>query len=89
MENVTTYVAMGIVTDQDGKVNPPNSRYFTDRNQAERQYHLYCASAATSESAVYTAILMTTEGFILETKTWKHESPTPEPEPEPETVEGE
>ena len=79
MENII-YCAMGIHTE-DGEAKTPSTRYFTDRNQAERQYHLYCAAAAISEYPVDTAILMTVDGFVLESKSWKHDA---QPEPEPE-----
>lgn len=83
----TVYVAMGIQTTTSGP-QQPSVRYFENRNEAERQFHLYCAAAATSyDIPVYTAMLMTTEGFVLEQKAWKHDvqpEPTPEPTPEPE-----
>ena len=84
MINTTTYMTMGIITKQDGTTSQPSVRYFTYRNEAESQYHLYCAAAATSTDAIYTAMLLTTEGFVLEYKTWKHDAPAPEPTPEPE-----
>lgn len=73
MDNTPTYMAMGLITEQNGTIKQPSVRYFTDRNEAERQYHLYCAAACTSSDKIYTAMLMTTEGFILESKTWKHD----------------
>lgn len=79
------YIAMGIHVE-NGQASAPNSRQFTDRNQAERQYHLYCAAAATSNYPSDTAILMTADGFVLETKSWTHEV-APEPEPEEQTEE--
>jgi hypothetical protein len=54
-----------------------NTRQFTDRLQAERQYHLYCAAACTSNYESDTAMLMTAEGFVLEQKTWHHEATEP------------
>ena len=74
------YIAMGIHVE-NGQASTPNSRQFTDRFQAERQYHLYCAAAATSSYPSDTAILMTADGFVLESKSWTHEV-TPEPETE-------
>ena len=81
------YMTMGIHTVDDVP-QTPSTRYHTDRNEAERQYCLYRAAAATSNYPVDTAVLMTIEGFVLESKTYTHE-PTPEPEPEPEQGEGE
>lgn len=80
------YMTMGIHTE-DGVPKTPSTRYHTNRNDAERQYCLYRASAATSSYEVDTAVLMTIEGFVLESKTYMHEAPAPEPEPEPETNE--
>lgn len=78
------YMAMGVHTD-NGTTSQPSVRYFTDRNEAERQYCLYRAAAATSNYETDTAVLMTVEGFQLESKTYHHEpAPAPEPEPEPE-----
>lgn len=82
MDNVI-YIAMGIHVE-NGQASTPNTRQFTDRNQADRQFHLYCAAAATSDYPSDSAILMTAEGFVLESKTWKHEVT-----PEPAEVEGE
>lgn len=74
------YCAMGIHTEEDGP-KTPSVRYFTDRNEAERQYCLYRAAAATSNYPTDTAVLMTVDGFMLESKTYKHE-PATETEPE-------
>ena len=82
MQENVIYCAMGIHTEADGP-KTPSVRYFTDRNEAERQYCLYRAAAAVSEYPVDTAILMTVDGFMLESKTYHHE-PVPEPETESE-----
>ena len=86
----TIYAAIGMHVEAEGP-KTPTVKYFEDQNQAERQYHLFCAAAAISEYPTDTAILMTAEGFVLESKTWKHEAqPAPEPEPEePAEAEGE
>ena len=76
-----TYCAMGIHTEADGP-KQPSVRYFENRNEAERQYCLYRAAAAISSYPVDTAVLMTLDGFVLESKSYTHE---PEPQPEPET----
>ena len=77
MEN-PVYCAMGIHVE-NGQPVTPSTRYFTDRNEAERQYCLYRAAAATSNYERDTAILMTIDGFMLESKTYTHE-PAPEAE---------
>lgn len=81
-ENVI-YCTMGLHTE-NGEPKTPSVRYFDDRNQAERQYCLYRAAAAISNYEIDTAVLMTIEGFVLESKTYTHEvQPEPEPQPEP------
>lgn len=77
------YMTMGIHTE-NGEPKTPSTRYHSDRNEAERQYCLYRAAAATSNYEVDTAVLMTIEGFVIESKTYTH---TPEPTPEPESAE--
>lgn len=67
----TIYIAYGFHV-QDGQASAFNSRQFTDRQQAERQYFLYCAAAATSEYPQDTAVLMTQDGFVIESRTWTH-----------------
>lgn len=75
------YMTMGIHVE-NGVPSTPNTRYHTDRNEAERQYCLYRAAAATSNYEKDTAVLMTVDGFVLETKTYTHGQPEPEAEPE-------
>lgn len=77
------YMTMGIHVE-NGTPSTPSTRYHTDRNEAERQYCLYRAAAAISNYEKDTAILMTADGFVLESKTYTHEPPAPEPEPETE-----
>ena len=76
------YMTMGIHTE-NGTPQTPSTRYHTNRNEAERQYCLYRAAAATSNYEQDTAVFMTIEGEIIESKTYKH-TPAPEPQPEPE-----
>ena len=47
---------------------------FDDRNQAESKYHTILASAAISAVPIHSAMLMTDEGFLLESKCYKHEA---------------
>ena len=60
----------------------PNNRY-GDRAELERQFHLYCASAATNadNNDIDRIEWGTIEGGAIESKMWHHK---PEPEPEPE-----
>lgn len=43
------------------------------RAEAESAYHMILAAAAISTVEVHTAVLMTNEGFMLESKCYKHE----------------
>ena len=63
------YMTMGIHVE-NGVAQTPNTRYHADRNEAERQYCLYRAAAATSSYEQDTAVLMTVDGFVLESKTY-------------------
>ena len=81
---MASYMTMGIHTE-NGQPQTPSTRFHEDRNQAERQYCLYRAAAAISNYEVDTAVLMTVDGFVLESKTYHHEQPEPEPTPETET----
>ena len=66
------YIAMGFHTE-NGAAQAFNSRQFTDRQQAERQFYLYCAAACVSNYPTDTAMLMTADGFVIDRKTWTHE----------------
>lgn len=50
------------------------TKTFEDRLQAESDYHTILASAAISSVPVHSAALMTDEGFMLESKCYKHEA---------------
>jgi len=65
-------MTMGIHTE-DGVAKTPTVKFHTDRQDAEYQYCLFRANAAKSEYAVHTAVLMTIEGFLIESKTYTHE----------------
>lgn len=60
-----------------------------DRQHAESVYHMMLGAAAISAVKTHSVVLMTDEGFVLESKCYKHvpvPEPAPEPEPEPEQV---
>lgn len=61
-----------------------NNRY-GERADMERQFHLYCASAATNadENEFDSIEWGTVEQGVIERKAWNHPAPEPEPE-EPE-----
>lgn len=65
------YCAMAIHVE-NGQASQPAVKYYDDRNQAERQYCLYRAAAATSNYPQDTAILMLVDGAVLESKTYTH-----------------
>lgn len=67
---------------KNGETQPVNNR-FGARADMERQYHLYCASAATNEAGndIDSIEWGTIESGIIERKVWIAE---PEPETEPE-----
>lgn len=74
----TIYIALGFHTE-NGQASTLNTRQFTDRAQAERQFFLYCAAAAVSNYESDTAMLMTADGFVLERRTWQHTPVDTEP----------
>lgn len=60
------------------------------RLKAESKYHEVLASAAVSETAEHSAILISSEGFPVMHQCYKHEIPAetePTPEPEEQTEE--
>ena len=76
MTTNTIFMTMGVHTE-NGVPKTPTVKFHTDRNEAERQYCLFRAAAATSQYEIDTAVLMTIEGFVLESKTYNH-APAPE-----------
>lgn len=70
---------------KNGTPQTINNR-FGERAEMERQYHLYCASAATNADAneIDSIEWGTIEGGIIERKVWQHPVETPD-----EPVEGE
>lgn len=70
---------------KDGAALPINNRFGT-REEMERQFHLYCASACifTEQYDVDSIEWGTVEQGALERKTYYYVAPEPEPETEPE-----
>ena len=59
-----TYIVIELQTNTDGAVS--NLVYsYTDRNQAEQQYHLILSSAAVSQLPTHAAVLLTSDGRML------------------------
>ena len=72
---------------KDGVPVTPNNRY-GERNEMERQFHLYCASACVGTEYEVDAIEWgTIEQGVIERKRYNNPVPAPEPEPEPEEPE--
>ena len=66
----------------------PSAKELED--SAYAKYYEILSRASSSQSPVHGAALMTFEGFMLESKCFKHEpEPEPEPTPEPEDDEEE
>lgn len=70
---------------KNGQPVAPNNRY-GERADMERQFHLYCASAATNadENEVDAVEWGTIEQGALERKRWTWAQPEPEPNEEPD-----
>lgn len=65
---------------KDGVPQTPNNRYGTQK-EMERQYHLYCASACTSEEFDVDSIEWgTLEHGVIEKKVYAKSEPETEPE---------
>ena len=69
---MTNYKTSSWFVDAEGTPSAINSRNHEDRFDAERQYHLYCASAATSEHPVHVALLETIDGKQLKRECYRH-----------------
>ena len=82
---MTKYIVFEIQTYANGTIGTLVNSY-DDRAQAESKMHLVLSAAAVSELPMHSCVLMTNEGFILESKAYKHDIPEPEiiPEPTPE-----
>lgn len=75
-----------VVTEmQNGAINN-NTWAYEDRASAEVKLYQVLSEVVKSPIATHTVMLTTDEGFVIETKCYKHEV---QPEPEPEVTEGE
>ena len=66
------YVVMEIQTNTDDTVGTLVSAY-NDRNEAESAYHRVLSAAAVSLLPVHAAILATTDGGVLESRSYTHD----------------
>lgn len=64
--------------DDTGTAQTPTVKYHDDRFAAERQYHLFCAAAATSEYPIHAATLEMVDGTRLKTECYRHDGTTEE-----------
>lgn len=69
---MTKYIVMEIQTFPEGNITTPSWAYDM-RESAESKYHTVLAAAALSTLPVHAAVLMTSEGYVLETKHYEHE----------------
>ena len=76
---MSKHLVIEIQTFPDGAMSTPTYAYDSQLS-AEAKYHSILASAAVSSLPEHAAVLMTSDGYVLEAKCYKHEV-----EPEPET----
>lgn len=80
----TIYIVTDIRTVADGPAVLVNTTQHLSRMSAEARYHTALAAAANStQYPCYSAVLMTNEGFVISSQSYKHDA-QPEPEPEGE-----
>ena len=79
----TKYITLEIQHFADGNVAVLPTKYDT-RNDAEAKFYTLCAAGCHTELPLYTLMVMTTEGFVLDQKVFKNEV-----QPEPELVQAE
>ena len=73
------FIVMEVQVFPDGNVSTPCYK-FDDRYAAEQKYHAILSSAAVSNLLVHTAFMLTVDGQVIKSETYRHE---PEPDPEP------
>lgn len=66
------YKTSGWHVTSEGTAETPSVRFHEDRYEAERQYHLYCAAAATSSYPTDVAVLETVDGRQLKRECYYH-----------------
>ncbi len=67
------YIVIELQTNDDGTVGVISNSY-DSRQEAERQYHLILAAAATSSVKVHSALLLTPDGKVLMNEHYSHGS---------------
>lgn len=66
------YIVSEIQSFATGQVNVLNTAHNT-REDAEAKFYTLCAGGCKTSLPNYTVMLFTDEGFILDTKNFKHE----------------
>ena len=68
------YIVVEIQTNNDGTVGTLVNSY-NDRNVAESKFHQVLSAAAISQLPVHSCVLMTNEGFFLDSKSYTRDIP--------------
>lgn len=75
-----------IVIEMQNGIIGSNSWAYDDRPSAEVKLYQVLSEVVKSPVETHTVMLVTNDGFVLDTKTYSHPvAPEPEPAPEPET----
>jgi hypothetical protein len=72
-KTMTNFKTSSWYVDANGVAQPQTTKYHEDRYEAERQYHLFCAAAATSVYPTHVALLETIDGIQIKRECYKHE----------------
>jgi hypothetical protein len=72
-KTMTNFKTSSWYVDANGVAQPQTTKYHEDRYEAERQYHLFCAAAATSAYPTHVALLETIDGIKIKRECYKHE----------------
>ena len=74
METIYIVTDIRTVPDNGGWAVLINSTQHHSRSGAEERYHTALAAAARSDQyPIYSAVMMTNEGFVLASQSYKHE----------------
>lgn len=66
------YIILELQTDADGTIGTLINTY-TDKNEAESQYHRILMSAAVSALPMHTAFMLTADGYVIKSECYRHE----------------
>lgn len=73
---MNNYKTSSWYVNAEGVAQTPTVKYHDDRFTVERQYHLFCAAAATSEHPVHVALLETVDGVQVKRECYRHVTAT-------------